>query len=119
MSLDKLDWLASGFFIFIQFIGSGYVSVDRDEYEKGSAKINCAPPGWLFGPAWIILKLLRGFAGVIFWHEGDVTFGTFAWAMALYFVNIIFDIQWMPLFFGQKRALIALLVLIIIWLRIL
>lgn len=115
MILDREDWLGLVAFTFIQFIGS-YVPVDRKQYAEGSKIVPGSPPGWIFGPVWIILKLLRGFAGFFYWHEGPSSLGaTYDWALAIYAVNILLDLQWMPLFFGVKRSGAALIVLVLMW----
>jgi tryptophan-rich sensory protein len=114
MFLEKPDWLGLIVFVVIQFLGP-YVNVNREEYKRGSAKFKGAPPDWLFGPGWIVLKFLRGIAGFLYWNEGPTSLGTaYNWTLSIYVINIILDVQWMPLFFGVKNAGAALVIIVTI-----
>ena len=114
MFLDKADWLGLLVFVLVQFIGS-YVDIDRDEYNRASKKVKGAPPGWVFGPVWVVLKFMRGIAGFIYWNEGPTTLGTlYNWTLAFYVIIIILDVQWLPLFFGNKNAGAAFVVVLFI-----
>ena len=114
MFIEKPDWLGLVVFVVVQFLGP-YVNVNKEEYKRGSVKFRGAPPNWLFGPAWIVLRILRGVAGFLYWNEGPTTLGTaYNWALSIYVINIILDVQWMPLFFDVKNAGASLVVIIAI-----
>ena len=75
-------------------------------YEK-LVKPPFAPPGWLFGPVWLVLYLLMGYAAYRILLKKDNTpearEGLFD-----YGVQLLFNFMWTILFFGFQFRLAAL-----------
>jgi tryptophan-rich sensory protein len=62
------------------------------------------PPNWIFAPVWTTLYILMAIAA---WRVCRVT-GLFAWAMALFFVQLGLNFAWSFLFFHFHQIALAL-----------
>jgi translocator protein len=65
------------------------------------------PPAWLFGPVWILLYALMGIALALILDSDRRTPGRRA-ALSYFFIQLLLNALWTPLFFGFKWLLIAL-----------
>jgi tryptophan-rich sensory protein len=111
MLLLPSDWLAATAFLVLQF-AAPYVNVNRREYEAGSRYVLGSPPAWLFGPVWIVLRLLRGFSTFLYWRNA-LPSGVYDWILALSIATLILDYQWTPIFFGVKQSGAALVIVML------
>jgi tryptophan-rich sensory protein len=72
-----------------------------------------APPSWVFGPTWTALYIMMGVASWLVWREGlarpDVRS-----ALALYGVQLVFNLAWSWLFFGLRQPLVALVDIVVL-----
>jgi len=75
-----------------------------------------APPDWLFAPAWSVLYIMIFVSLVLFVRGGD--FERKIFPLAMFSLQLILNIIWTPIFFGAKKILLALLVIIALWLSI-
>ena len=76
-----------------------------------------SPPNWLFAPVWTSLYTLMGISVGRVWFYGR----KHRWGKtALYHfgAQLIFNGLWSLLFFGLKKPLIALIVILILWILI-
>ncbi len=75
------------------------------------------PPGWLFGPVWLVLYVMIALAGWIVWRltPTDQT----VLPMTVYGVHLIFNALWSYCFFGLRRPGLALAEMSALWLSIL
>lgn len=101
----------------IEFLGflSGYLS--NSGYENRwfdmLAKPDIMPPGWAFGVAWTILYLFMALALAMILHaRGARGRGI---AVTLFFVQLIGNLAWSPLFFGAHEASLAFYLLLVIF----
>jgi translocator protein len=60
-----------------------------------------APPGWLFGPVWIVLYVMMGTAAFLVWRVRG--FGGARWELGLFLVHLVFNAAWTGIFFGLER----------------
>lgn len=75
------------------------------------------PPNWLFGPAWVLLYTLLGIALYLIWQkvaENPKAKGV----LWLFYIHLILNATWSPIFFGLKNPGLALINIIIFWLLI-
>jgi len=75
------------------------------------------PPGWIFGPVWIILYTLMGIASYLIWKKrakGKLP----QMALILFFVHLAFNALWSIIFFGLHNLMWAFFEIIILWLMI-
>ena len=94
-------------FVFWQPYGSDY-RTNRKWYEAKKTFIMFAPPGWIFGIAWSILYGLITCSAVIFFNTFSSSIATFV----LFFVNVVLNKFWSPVFFGRQWVGVALVIVI-------
>jgi translocator protein len=87
-------------------------------WYKGLAKPSFNPPGWLFGPAWMVLYLLMAVAAWLVWKQGLGAAGV-KLALAVFLAQLILNALWSILFFGLRSPLAGLVEIVVLWLAIL
>ena len=86
-----------GAFFTSSAISSWYVTLNKPAFN---------PPGWLFGPVWVILYTLMGIAAYLVWQRwGESNLAK--WAVILFLVHLAFNALWSILFFGLKNPMFA------------
>ncbi len=73
------------------------------------------PPNWIFGPVWTTLYILMGIASYLVWKKRKVVIG-YAWAVGIYFLQLLLNLMWSFLFFYQHKigsALVEIGILLI------
>ncbi len=107
--------LALAGFIFITFCAPllGVTSMPGEWYA-GLNKPLWNPPAWLFGPAWTTLYTLMAIAAWLVWKRVG-----FTRALGFYFVQLILNAAWTPIFFGAHALGWALFEIVIMWIAIL
>ena len=123
-SFLKLEYIDhSGYFtiIFLSFFMSwwgGYISsYYKEPWYSELIKPSFNPPDWIFGPVWIILYLLMGFAIWLIWLNPKKIQKVFN----IYFIHLIINASWSIAFFALHQILvsliiIALIIIFVIWL---
>lgn len=66
-----------------------------------------APPSWVFGPVWTMLYIAMGVASWLVWRQG-VERVVVRRALAIYGIQLVFNVAWSWLFFGLRQPLLAL-----------
>ena len=118
MNKDTTNWrkgLALAGFIIITFCaplagmfslpGAWYAALNKPAWN---------PPAWVFGPAWTLLYTLMAIAAWLVWkHDG--------WRrpLKLYFVQLLLNAAWTPIFFGAHQLGWALVEIVLLWIAIL
>jgi len=118
MNKDTTTWrkgLALAGFIIITFCaplagmfslpGAWYAALNKPAWN---------PPAWVFGPAWTLLYTLMAIAAWLVWkHDG--------WRrpLKLYFVQLLLNAAWTPIFFGAHQLGWALVEIVLLWIAIL
>lgn len=74
-----------------------------------------APPNWLFGPAWSVFYTLMAIAAMLAWRQ----VGLRSRAMAWWFIQLILNALWTPVFFGLQSPGLGLLEITFMWIAIL
>lgn len=75
------------------------------------------PPSWLFGPAWLVLYLMMGYASWRVWNVGWASPGV-SLALTVYGVHLLINGLWSILFFGLRRPDWALVEVVFLWLGV-
>lgn len=70
------------------------------------------PPGWVFGPVWIILYLLMGISLWLIWKSDSPEKKK---ASELFFAQLILNAIWSPIFFGAESIGGALAIIVLLW----
>ena len=74
------------------------------------------PPGWLFGPVWILLYILMGLALFLVWRSPKSR--TRDIGIALFAVQLAVNVFWSFAFFGLENTLYGVLTIIPLWVLI-
>lgn len=81
------------------------------------AKPSYAPPNWIFGPVWTTLYALMGTAAFFVWEERfHMTHA--ARGIRWYWIQLLLNGIWTPIFFGLQNMGLALIVIVLLWLAI-
>jgi len=72
-----------------------------------------APPSWVFGPVWTALYVLMGVASWLVWRQRHAR-PEARGALALYAVQLAFNLAWSALFFGLRRPGLALAEIVVL-----
>jgi tryptophan-rich sensory protein len=71
------------------------------------AKPSFNPPNWLFGPVWTVLYVLIAIVGWRIWQR-DRSAG----AMKLWWLQLVLNFLWSPVFFGLQQVGLALVIIL-------
>jgi translocator protein len=74
------------------------------------AKPSWTSPDWLFGPVWSVLYLSMAVAAWLVWRKGNALV-----PMALFAVQLTFNLAWSWLFFGLHSPGAAFIDIILLW----
>lgn len=76
------------------------------------------PPGWIFGPVWVMLYTFMGIASFLVWQKRQAN-PVADKALVVYTVHLIMNALWSVLFFGLKSPGSAFVEIVILWFMIL
>jgi translocator protein len=99
-------------------LGSFFTISSVTGWYAGLAKPFFSPPNWVFGPVWIILYALMGISLYILWEQGTQNTKV-KLALHVFFVQLILNAVWSPVFFGAQNIFLALVIILLLWLSIL
>ena len=72
------------------------------------------PPAWIFGPAWTVLYTLMAVAAWLVWRRDG-----WKLPLMLYFLQLVLNAAWTPIFFGAHELGWALIEILALWIAIL
>ena len=72
------------------------------------------PPGWVFGVVWTALFTLLGIALALVWLA-DTDRRDVRIALALFALQMVFNVAWTPAFFALENLLLGLAVIVALW----
>lgn len=75
------------------------------------------PPDWVFGPVWTTLFVLMGISAWLVWKPAG--FRDAATPLALFAVQLTFNVAWSWIFFGLHQIGWAVIEILILWAAIL
>jgi translocator protein len=87
--------------------GAWYAQLDKPAWT---------PPSWVFGPAWTTLYTLMGIAAWLVWMRPASPARRVA--LTVFFVQLVLNAIWTPLFFSARLPGAALIDIILLWLAI-
>lgn len=106
--LSLLFWTALSFMAAIPG-----VMFAPDGWYRRIAKPEWTPPDWLFGPVWTTLYLLLGVSTYLVARRSQHP--DTPKALVLFFVQLLLNAAWSPLFFGAHRPDLALVCIGLLW----
>jgi tryptophan-rich sensory protein len=90
-------------------IGDWYATLDK---PPGT------PPNAVFGPVWALLYAMIGASLALVWHRAPAG-SEKRLALTLFFVQMLVNLAWTPLFFGARMTGMALIAIVLLWVAIL
>jgi benzodiazapine receptor len=85
-----------------------------DEWYAALAKPSWNPPSWVFGPVWTMLYILMGISA---WRISMRAPHSMR-SLGLFFVQLILNAAWTPIFFGLHQIGWALVDIVLLWFAI-
>lgn len=115
MIVIKISWFKLGVSILITegagAIGSLFTFEAIPTWYASLNKSPITPPNWLFAPMWLTLFLLMGLALYIIWNNNEKQ----NLAFSLFAIQLVLNVFWSFLFFGQKQILFGAIEIVFLW----
>lgn len=119
--MKKQNWIKLAIAIIIcelaGIIGSIFTTPAIGAWYNTLPKPDLAPPNWVFGPVWTTLFLMMGISLYLVWQKN--------WnsrekrlAILIFTLQLLLNVLWSALFFGQRDPLSAFTEIIFLWLAI-
>lgn len=94
-----------GSFFTTPSIATWYASLNKPRFN---------PPNWIFAPVWTTLFLLMGVAAYLIYAKG-LKKKNVQQALAIFALQLIFNVFWSIIFFGLHLPLLALIEIVFLW----
>lgn len=94
-------------------IGGIFTQSSVQSWYAAIRKPGFTPPGWVFGPVWIVLYLLMGVALYLIWNTGVASRARHI-ALILFFIQLGLNILWSFLFFYLKNPMLGFIEILIL-----
>lgn len=102
--------------VLILGLGSGAgIFFGPGPWFESLVKPSWNPPGWLFGPTWTLLYTLMA---ISVWKLRRVAYQSglkSSSAMRLFWLQLVLNLAWTPIFFGLQQPGLAFLEICILW----
>lgn len=101
--------------VVIQILGSYTTIQTVSTWYADLSKPVFSPPNWVFAPVWTILYLMIAVTGWLLWPDfpNDYDEKIQDPTIFCYFIQLIFNALWSPLFFGLRKPEAALIDIIL------
>lgn len=102
-------------------IGAMYTTAAVTGWYLTLARPVLNPPSWVFAPVWTLLYTLMGIAAYLVFKTKTTKAnrGYLEWGLTIYVVQLIMNVWWSILFFGQHRLFEATVEIAALWVVIL
>jgi translocator protein len=108
-----------GWVVLILGLGSGMgIFFGPDAWFQTLAKPTWNPPGWLFGPVWTILYILMAISVWLVRKTPHASAADRALAMRLFWLQLVLNLAWTPIFFGMHNPLFAFVAICLLWITV-
>ncbi|PLX20848.1 TspO protein [Candidatus Parcubacteria bacterium] len=102
---------------FAGIVGSIFTSSKIPTWYASINKPFFNPPGWLFGPVWIVLYAMMGYASyLIYLRRGENSLVNAT--LIVFFIHLALNALWSIIFFGLQNPMWAFFEIIILWIMI-
>ncbi|AWV89889.1 TspO/MBR family protein [Bradymonas sediminis] len=108
-----IGWLVLSY--IVSAIG-GVASFQARAFYADLTQPAWAPPGWLFGPTWMVLYTMMGVAAWLVWREGGAEKNRIA--LGIFIVQLAVNGVWSWLFFAWSLGALAFADIVLLWLLI-
>lgn len=107
-------WLVLAALLLLVFVvaavGSAFTAPKISGWYAGLNKPFFNPPSWVFGPVWTVVYFAMAFAAWRVWLSPDSTLRSVA--LAWFFVQLLLNAIWSPVFFGMESPGIGLVIIL-------
>ena len=93
--------------------GALFTSPSVRQWYPMLQKPSWTPPSWIFGPVWTVLYLMMAAAAWLVWSRRGSA--DIRGALVLFFIQLVLNAAWSPLFFGLRNPLAGLLDIVPLW----
>lgn len=108
-----------GWVIFILGLGTGMgIFFGADAWFQTLVKPTWNPPAWLFGPVWTILYILMAISVWLVRKIPNANAEDRTLAMRLFWLQLVLNLVWTPIFFGLHSPLFAFVVICLLWITV-
>ncbi|QQR54998.1 tryptophan-rich sensory protein [Candidatus Peregrinibacteria bacterium] len=97
-------------------IGVGFTTSAIPTWYDALNKPSFNPPSWIFGPVWTALYFFMGLSLFLVWINPSKTKQK---AFLFFFIQLLLNAIWSPVFFGLRSTSMGLIVIIFLWIFIL
>lgn len=97
-------------------IGAIFTTSEIQTWYAGIVRPSFSPPNWVFGPVWTTLYALMGVSLWLVWISKSKHK---KWAVGVFGIQLLLNILWSVLFFGQHNPGAALIEITVLWAAIL
>ena len=99
------------------YLGSIFTRQSIPTWYADLQKPSFNPPNWVFAPVWTALYLMMAVAAFII-SSKDLHNTNVKIALVVFFIQLLLNGLWTPIFFGAHLIFAALIEIIILWLSI-
>jgi benzodiazapine receptor len=119
MNRSLLFKLIASIFVcqLIGWLGAIFTTPNIENWYSTLTKPLLTPPNWVFGPVWTILFLLMGISLFLVWQKGHNQKTKLP--LAIFIGQLILNLAWSLVFFGQNSPGGGLIIIIALWSAIL
>lgn len=103
--------------LLVSFLGGKITGVGMEWYKTINIP-SWTPPGWVIGLVWTVIFILGAISVILFWNL-QFKPNYFYWVIGLFILNVILNIFWSYLFFGQHLIGLAVIEAITLGLSVL
>ena len=120
MRIKDLPKLAVSIFICLATgsAGSVYTRGSIEQWYRYLVKPSFNPPAWVFAPVWTILYFMMGLSLYLVW-TAPLSDPFRKKGMILFFIQLILNGAWSPVFFGLRSISGGLVIIVLMWFFIL
>lgn len=97
--------------------GSFTAPVTDSAWYQQLPKPSWNPPNWVFAPVWTVLYTLMGIAAWLVWRRRGLAGARVP--LGLFTIQLVLNVGWTALFFGQREVGAAFAEIVLLWLAIL
>ena len=97
-------------------IGGAVTTPKIATWYAALTKPSWTPPNWIFGPVWSALYFCMAIAAWLIWRQGGFSNATLP--LTLFGFQLVLNVYWSCIFFGQENPCLAFVEVLLLWLAI-
>ena len=96
----KLNYFVIPLIVFLASFFGGRITTSGMDWYRSLSLPSWTPAGWVIGLVWTFIFTLGAISVILFWNLKQKP-DYFYWVIGLFILNIILNVLWSYLFFGQ------------------